>query len=383
MLLLLIYISFISLGLPDPMLGAAWPSMYEGMGVPLSYAGILSMTIAFGTIVSSLMSDRMTKKLGVGMVTALSVAVTAISLFGFSVSTRFWMLFLWAIPYGLGAGGVDAALNNYVAMHYASRHMSWLHCMWGIGTMIGPSVMGWVLTNGLSWNRAYFAVFLFQGVLSTVLILSRKAWKTTAAENGERAAPIPLTRVVGFAGVPAVMITFFCYCALESTAMLWASSYLVFGGGISPELAAGFGSLFCLGITLGRGANGFLTMRFSDAAMIRVGQTIIGVGVLLLILPLGGRASLFGLVLIGLGCAPIYPCIIHATPGFFGSDRSQAIIGVEMASAYAGSCLMPPFFGFLTKYTSLSFFPWYLGLILLLMVITHEILEKKVRKREI
>lgn len=380
MLLLLIYISFISLGLPDPMLGAAWPSMYEGMGVPLSYAGIISMTIALGTIVSSLMSDRMTKKMGVGMVTALSVAVTAVSLLGFSVSTKFWMLFLWAIPYGLGAGGVDAALNNYVAVHYASRHMSWLHCMWGIGTMIGPSVMGWVLTNGFRWNQAYFAVFLFQAVLSAVLILSSKAWKRAVTESGETAAPIPLGKVVGFAGVPAVMITFFCYCALESTAMLWASSYLVFGGGISPELAAGFGSLFCLGITVGRGANGFLTMRFSNATLIRVGQSIIGLGILLLILPLGSTAGLLGLVLIGLGCAPIYPCIIHATPFLFGGDKSQAIIGVEMASAYAGSCLMPPFFGFLTKFVPLACFPWYLAVILVLMVITHEMLEKKVKK---
>ncbi len=228
---------------------------------------------------------------------------------------------------------------------------------------------------GFGWNSAYRAVFLFQAVLVAVLLVFRSKWKAAVTAEGETAEPIPLKNVVRFSGVPAVMVTFFCYCALESTAMLWSSSYLV-SVGYSAEKAAGFASMFFLGLTAGRAVNGFLTMRFSDATMIRVGQSIIGLGILLLILPLGSTVSLVGLILIGLGCAPIYPCIIHSTPALFGEDKSQAIIGVEMASAYMGTCLMPPLFGMLTKYLTLSLFPWYLVAILGFMVLTHEYLEK-------
>ena len=381
-MLFLIYISFISLGLPDPLLGAAWPSMYEGMGVPLSYAGILSMIVAFGTIVSSLMSDRLTKKLGVGHVTLFSVGLTALALFGYSTSTAFWMLILWSIPYGIGAGGVDAALNNYVAVHYSSRHMSWLHCMWGLGTIIGPTVMGRALSSGWGWTGAYRAVFLFQVVLVAVLYFRRRSWKAASAETGNLPAPISLGKIVRLSGVPAVMLTFFCYCALESTALLWASSYLVFCGGYGRELAAGFSSLFFIGITLGRALNGFLTIRFSDKTMIRAGQGIIFLGIVTLFLPVGSTGKLAALLLIGLGCAPVYPCIIHSTPYLFGTDKSQAIIGVEMASAYAGTCLMPPLFGILSRKLSLHLLPWYLGILLFAMVLGHEYLERTVGKEK-
>ncbi len=278
LLLAIIYLAFISLGLPDAVLGAAWPSIYPQFGVPVSYIGVVSMIIAFGTVVSSLQSDRLIRALGTGKVTAISVGMTAAALFGFSISSAFWQLCLWAVPYGLGAGSVDAALNNYVALHYKSRHMSWLHCMWGIGA------------------------------------------------------------------------------------------------------AAGFASLFYLGITAGRAVCGFLTFRLSDARMIRLGQGVVAIGVVALALPGPAWLALGGFALVGLGCAPIYPSIIHATPAHFGPARSQAMIGVQMASAYVGTCLMPPLFGLLVSRLSAGLLPLCLLVLLALMIATHESLLHSARQ---
>ena len=378
LLLAVIYVSFISLGLPDSLLGSAWPAMYPGFGVPVSYSGIIFFIISAGTVVSSLQSDRLTRRLGAGKVTAISVAMTAAALFGFSVSGSFWMLCLWAVPYGLGAGSVDAALNNYVALHFASRHMSWLHCMWGIGASVGPYIMGRALTGWGSWELGYRVISVLQMVLTVVIVLSLPLWKgRTPRSDGEKSAPsqaLTLRQITAIPGVKAVMVTFFCYCALEQTTGLWASSYLVLHKGVTAETAAGFASLFFIGITVGRAVSGFLTMKLSDSQMIRLGQGIIAVGLATLLLPLGEYAALIGLILIGLGCAPIYPCIIHSTPGHFGPERSQAIIGVQMASAYVGNCLMPPLFGLIANHISVSLFPFYLLAILIFMILMHEAL---------
>ena len=391
LLLAVIYLSFISLGLPDGLLGAAWPSMYGAFGVPVSYAGVVSMIIAFGTIVSSLASDRLTFKLGTGKVTAISVAMTALALFGFSISDSFWMLCLWAIPYGLGAGSVDASLNNYVALHYASRHMSWLHCMWGIGAAVGPYIMGFALSGGQSWNMGYRYVAVIQIVLTAIILFSLPLWKNrgeaaTADEatdgktdtgKTEEAKPLALKEVVAIPGAKEIMVAFFCYCALEQTAGLWASSYLVLYKGVATETAATFASMFYIGITVGRFFNGFLTMKFSDSQMIRMGQKIVLVGIIAMLLPFNEVVSLIGLILIGLGCAPIYPCIIHSTPEHFGADKSQALIGVQMASAYVGTCLMPPIFGLIANHISVALLPVYLVLILILMIVMYEKLLRK------
>ena len=387
LLLVIIYISFISLGLPDALLGSAWPSMYREMGVPVSYAGIISMIISFGTIISSLQSDRLTKKLGAGMVTAVSVAMTAAALFGFSVSGSFPVLCLWAVPYGLGAGSVDAALNNYVALHYTSRDMSWLHGMWGVGTIVGPYVMGYALTNGMTWNRGYFIISVLQIVLSAALFFSLPIWRKMEKkgtegqhESGtESRKALRLKEIIRIPGAKEIMVTFFCYCAVEQTAMLWGSSYMVLHNGLTAEEAASYASLFCIGITVGRFLNGFLMMRFQDDQMIRAGQAVIIAGIVILLLPFGKVTAVGGLILIGLGCAPVYPCIIHSTPANFGADRSQALIGVQMASAYVGSCLMPPVFGLLANHISASLLPWYLLVIMLLMVIMYTNVIKKTR----
>lgn len=382
LLLAIIYLAFISLGLPDALLGAAWPSMYPQFDVPVSYAGIISMIIALGTVVSSLQSDRLTKKLGTGKVTALSVLMTAMALFGFATSHSFGMLCLWAIPYGLGAGSVDTSLNNYVALHYESRHMSWLHCMWGIGASAGPYIMGYALTAGWGWNSGYHIIAVLQIVLTAILLCSLPLWKQRPAEvlqdgKVQNVKALSIREVLQLAGAREILVCFFCYCALEQTTGLWASSYLTLHKGVSADTAATFASMFYLGITVGRALSGFLTMKLNDVQMIRLGEVIIGIGVLVMLLPFGQSLSLTGLILIGLGCAPVYPCVIHSTPAHFGADKSQAIIGIQMACAYVGTCLMPPVFGLIANHITVALLPVYLLIILVLMVIMHELLCKK------
>ena len=380
LLLGIIYLSFISLGLPDSLLGSAWPVMYRQLQVPISYAGILSMIIAGGTILSSLESDRLTRLLGAGKVTALSVAATAAALFGFSVSDSFPALCLWAIPYGLGAGSVDAALNNYAALHYESRHMSWLHCCWGIGATMGPYIMSYALTGNLGWSGGYRIISVIQLGLTALVVLSLPLWKRRPAgasqgETGDKA--LSLGQILRIPGAKAVMLCFFCYCALEQTMALWVSSYLTLHWAMDAETAAGYASLFFLGITIGRAISGFITMKLSDSQMIRLGQGIIALGLLGLLLPLGQKAALVGLMLIGLGCAPIYPCIIHSTPALFGPEKSQAMIGVQMASAYVGTCAMPPLFGLIARNISPALLPWYLLALLGVMTAMYAILGKR------
>ena len=382
LLLAIIYMAFISLGLPDSMLGAAWPDMYVEFGVPLSYAGIISALIAAGTIVSSLQSDRLTLKLGTGKVTAISVAMTAAALFGFSITHNFWLLCLWAIPYGLGGGSVDASLNNYVALHYKSRHMSWLHCMWGVGAATGPYIMGYALTSGRGWNNGYRIISMMQIVLTVILFLSLPLWKkrsTIIEETGEKRKPMSLKDVLKIKGAKEVLICFFCYCAIEQTSGLWASSYLSLYKGVPVETAASFGAMFYIGITAGRAISGFLTIKLTDIKMIRLGQSLILLGIIILFLPLNAYASLAGLIMIGLGCAPIYPCIIHSTPAHFGEDKSQAVIGVQMAFAYTGTLCMPPLFGIIANTITVALLPVYLIILLVLMVIMHEALCKKTK----
>ena len=383
LLLAIIYISFISLGLPDALLGAAWPIMHTELGVEVSLAGGISLIIAGGTILSSLMSDRLTLRLGFGKVTAFSVALTAVALFGFSISTKYWQLLLWAIPYGLGAGSVDACLNNYVAVHYSSRVMSWLHCMWGLGASVGPYVMGFALTGGMSWNMGYRIISVFQVILTAVLLLSLPIWAKRntepTEENGAQTAALSLKDVLSIPGAKELMLAFFCYCAVEQTAILWGSSYLVMHHGVDKETAASLASMFLIGLTVGRAVSGFLTVKINDTNMIRLGQGIIVLGIILMLLPFGSGVAMAGLLLIGLGCAPIYPCVIHSTPDHFGEDKSQAIIGVQMASAYLGTLVMPPLFGLIANHISASLLPVYLAVITGLMILMCELLNKKAK----
>lgn len=378
LLLTVIYIAFISLGLPDSLLGSAWPVMGAELSVPLSYAGVVSTLIAMGTVIASLLSDRATKRFGAGAVTSVSVLLTAVALFGFSASGSFVVLCLFALPYGLGAGAVDAALNNFVALNYSSRHMSWLHCFWGVGTVISPAIMGQCLANGSGWTAGYRTISLIQIGITALLFVSLPMWKKVGGsisgpQRGKRAKSLP--EIFKIPGVKYVLLAFFAYCGAESTVGLWASSYLVLHKGIDDQLAARFGALFFIGITAGRFLTGFVADTLGDKNLIRLGVGVMALGVAIVWLPVGtAYVSLAGLVCIGLGCAPVYPAIIHSTPFNFGKENSQAIIGVQMASAYVGNIFIPPLFGVVAQNIGIYLFPVYLiALVALLCIMTEQL----------
>lgn len=384
LLLLLIYICFISLGLPDSLLGASWPTMYPKLDVPVSYAGIIAMLISTFTVISSLLSDKLTKKFSVGIVIFVSVLLSAGSMIGFSIAPSFWLLLILTIPYGLGAGSIDAALNNYVALHFKASHMSWLHCMWGLGAMISPYIMGLAITNTGNYTKGYFIVAVIQLVIALITLLAMPLWKKQkVSENidttsmGEK---ITIKSLFNTKGLIAIAITFFCYCALEQTAMLWTSSYLNLKDGVNVELAASLASLPFIGITIGRAINGFLTYKLNDTKLIRIGSVIIFLGIIVMFLPFGKISSCLSLFLIGFGCAPIYPCIMHSTPIRFGANASQVIIGIQMAAAYMGIVLMPPLFGIIAEHISISLFPVFLCVLLIVMFIMHEVVIIKTKK---
>ena len=385
-LLIIIYLSFISLGLPDSLLGSAWPSMYGGLNVPPHYAGYISMIIAGGTVISSVFSERMIRRFGTGIVTAFSVLMTAVALLGFSFSATFALLCLWAIPLGLGAGSVDAALNNYVALHYKAKHMSWLHCFWGVGASIGPIIMSFFLINKNSWNLGYRSIGIIQCCLVAVLFITISLWGKNKTQNNnekiETSKEIKFKELFQIAGVKQILIAFFCYCSLETTTGLWGSSFLVMEKGVPPEMAAQWISLYYIGITAGRFVSGFLTMKLTNRQMVRLGQVFIACGIIALMLPFGKILLLPGFFTIGLGCAPIYPSLLHETPRNFGSEKSQAIMGIQMASAYIGTTFMPPLFGQITSFFGFNIFPLFIGGILILNIIMVEILNKKVDKNK-
>ncbi len=313
-----------------------------------------------------------------------SVLLTAFSLLGFGISNSFIFLCLCAIPYGLGAGSVDAALNNYVALHFESKHMSWLHCMWGIGATLGPYIMGFALTNNLNFHDAYKILFIIQILVSFILFITLPVWKKKELPKDffgeidfEDKKVLSLREVINISGVPYILITFFCFCAIEHTAGLWASSYLVLNRGLEIEIAASFGALFYLGITVGRALSGFIAIKFNDIQMIRAGELIMFIGLIILLLPLGADTAFFALMLIGFGSAPVYPCIIHSTPLNFGVKNSQAITGVQMASAYTGTLIIPALFGLIAQFLTIDLYPLFLGILLIIMIIMYELLLKK------
>lgn len=390
LLITVIYLAFISLGLPDSLLGSAWPSMYKPFNVPVSFAGIVSMIIAAGTIVSSLMSYKLIKKLGTGLLTALSVALTCIALFGFSLSQNFIMLCIFAIPYGLGAGAVDAALNNYVATHFSSRHMNWLHSCWGIGASISPYIMSFALFHNMTFRGGYRIVAIIQIFLTAILFFAIPLFKIkTPDQNGssndeeeEKLGDKKFKDIIGIKGVKFVLISFFAYCSAESITGIWATSYLVFARSFTAERAAMFGSLYFLGITIGRLICGFIADKFNDKNLIRIGLSVFIFGIVLMALPINiDLIPIVGLVVAGIGSGPIYPTIIHSTPENFGKENSQAVIGIQMASAYVGTTFMPPLFGVIAKATSFIIMPFALLLFVLLIVFLTEKLNKFKRAR--
>ena len=388
LLLIIIYISFISLGLPDSMLGSTWPTVYEDINVPISYAGVISMIISFGTIVSSLFSDKLIKKLGTGLIMITSVFLTAIALFGFSVSNSFLLMCIMSIPLGLGGGSVDAALNNYIALHYKARHMNWLHCFWGLGASIGPVVVSYWLVSG-NWKMGYRIISIIQFTLVAILVFSIPLWKKVASKdklNKEvrvKAEKITIKRLIALPGAKAALFSFFCYCSIEATTGLWGSSYLVITKNINADTAARWISIFYFGITLGRFLSGFITIKLNQKQMVRLGIVILAIGIALLFIPAKAVLLLPGLFMIGLGCAPIFPSLLHETPENFGSQYSQSIMGVQMASAYIGSTFIPPVFGYLARHVGYDLFPYFISVILIVMLVMVEKLHKRVNQEKI
>ena len=375
----MIYLAFISLGLPDALLGSAWPIIYQEFAVPVSYSGTVFMIISGGTILSSLKSETLNRRFGTGKITAFSVLLTAVALLGFSLSRNFFMICLFAVPYGLGAGSVDAALNHYVALHYSSRHMSWLHCMWGLGASLGPYIMGFVLQRGEHWSRGYFVISLIQIFLTIALFCSLPLWRKHSEDEASAPAPNPtashiskkplsLKEIFRIPGAKESMASFYGYCALEQTVGLWAGSFMVLSLGMEEKLAASFVALFYFGITFGRFLSGFLAMKWRDEQMVLGGSAIVFLGICLLFTPWSKAMVLPALILIGLGCAPVYPSVIHSTPHNFGAEHSSALIGVQMAAAYVGTLLMPPLFGIFGRAFGMGLFPYYSLLLLLFMI---------------
>ena len=413
-LLLIIYLSFISLGLPDALLGSAWPIMHEELRVPISYSGGVYMLISCCTILSSLKSESLNLHFGTGKITAFSVLLTALALFGFSQSHSFYMLILFAIPYGLGAGSVDAALNHYVALHYSSRHMNWLHCMWGIGASLGPYIMGYVLQRGESWSRGYLLIAMLQAALTFILFLSLGLWKGKDAEKRKRKSfwesdkessekafrkssadgkkLLSFREIFALPGAKECIASFFFYCAIEQTIGLWSGSFMVYSLQIDAKLAASLVALFYFGITFGRFLAGIFSAKWTDEEMILGGISILFGGILLLFLAayfserrvfgieFRQLIMIFSLLFMGLGCAPIYPAIIHSTPRNFGAENTSALIGKQMAAAYIGSLSLPPLFGVLVKGFGTGLFPFYALCLAFCMVYMYKRLLIKTRE---
>lgn len=380
LLLIIIYIAFISLGLPDAILGSAWPIMHKNLNTSVSSAGIITMIICGGTIVSSLYSNRLIKKFGTAKVTIISVLLTAIGIYGISITPNFMIMCLLSIPMGLGAGAVDSALNNFVALHYEAKHMNWLHCFWGVGATSGPLLMSMFIDNTSGWRRGYGTIGILQFILVTVLIFTLPLWRKFERKEEvfleDEKHDVSIQSLLRLKGAKSALISFFAYCAVEATAGLWGSSFLVICKGISIERAAKWVSLYYLGITVGRFLAGFLAIKLNNKQMMRLGQIICLIGTIVLMLPFSVYFQMIGLILIGLGCAPIYPAMLHETPVRFGSTMSQGIMGIQMATAYVGSTFMPPLFGIIGNNIGFYMLPLFLALIALLMLISTERVNK-------
>lgn len=380
-LLIIIYLAFISLGLPDSMLGAAWPVAYAQLGAPVSYAGFVSIGITIGTVVSSLISVRVIRKFGTGGVTAACVLLTASALLGISFTHSFVVLLLLAIPLGLGGGAIDAALNNYVALHYKASHMSFLHSFWGVGATISPLIMSQFLKQNGNWQGGYRFVSIIQMSLAAIMFITLPLWgKVSHAGMDElHGGPIEIDNraAIKKRGAIFAVLSFFFYCAGEASVGLWAATYFVSVRGVDPSVAASWGSLFFFGIMGGRMISGLLAMRVKERTLINIGLMIAVVGALLLALPLPPLFSLAGLLLFGLGCAPVFPNLIHITPQRFGANYSQAIIGLQMASAYVGATLMPPVVGWVGQSIGFTGLPYYLLACIALLYMTIIVCNKK------
>ncbi len=387
LLIAVIYLAFISLGLPDSLLGSAWPVMHADIGASVSSAGIVTMIISAGTIVSALSTNKLVSVMGTPVVTAISVLLTAAAILAFSFASAFWQLCVFAVPYGLGAGAIDTSLNNFVAKHLSSRHMSWLHCCWGIGAMTGPYVMGYALTGAGGWHGGYRIIAAVQFVLTLVMFISVPRWRK--AENGasvgedEREEALSPLRTFRLKGAVFAFIAAMLYFAIEQLPIVWASTYFTEVWSLDADTAAFLASLFYIGITAGRGASGFVSGRAGDKLMIRTGIIAVLVGAALIAFAafVGAFAlSVIGFLLVGLGCAPVFPSLLHSVPGNFGKKYSGSVIGVTMAFSYTGMIFTPVLFGKLAELTTIELLPFGVMLLAAGVYFFTEMMNFKVKK---
>lgn len=372
LLLIVIYIAFIGLGVPDSLFGTAWPAIYTDLNLPVSWASIVTIIVSCGTITSSLLSSWLISRFGTGKITAVSTLMTALALLGFSCSDSMLWLCLCAIPLGLGAGSIDTALNNYVALHYKASHMNFLHCFYGIGVSLSPYLMSLALSKG-TWEGGYRAVFWFQLAIAALTVLALPLWKKVRhAQNGEEEEETP--RVLSF---PALMkmpkvrmacLIFIGYCALEYTCGTWGSTFLVNAKGAAADTAARMVTFYYVGLALGRFLSGVLAGRLHSRQLVKIGQMILLAAVVSLFLPLPFAFCSVSLFFIGLGNGPIFPNMLHLTPELFGKDLSQAVIGAEMATSYIGVLLAPALFGLIAQNVTAALFPVYLLVLYALMI---------------
>lgn len=372
-LLIVIYIAFISLGLPDSLLGTAWPTMRLGLNLPLEAAGVFIMITTLSTAISSFISGHIISRLGTGRVTLISCVLTGSMLLCYSLAPSFIWLLLFTIPLGFGAGAVDTGLNNFVARHYTSRHMNWLHCFWGIGASLGPGIMTLAITQVNGWRAGYRITGMIQLFISVILLCTLSLWKIKEPklEHSNQTGSIREKNVLHLKGVWLSIIAFPLYVGMESGTGVWLGSFLVEGRGIAQATAGIWISLFYASITVGRFISGFITGRFTNRQMIRAGLLVSMFGIIMFALPVK-NLILPGIMLIGLGCAPVFPCMIHETPRRFSSSRSQVITGYQVGMAYFGGVAIIPLIGLIAGHISLETIPLCILLFAALTLVSTE-----------
>jgi len=385
-ILLLIYLTFICFGLQDPVLGSAWPSIHEAINIPLSYAGYISMIIAAGRLISSILGVKVIGRIGTGLTSSLSALLLCVSLFGYSFSSSFSQLCIWSLPLSLALGFVDVALNNHVALHYKSKHINWLHCFWSIGASIGPVIMSFYLAGENNWNLGFRTIGIILCFLTVILFAALPLWKKNdaliasggAVSRNAEIKKINYRELFSAPGINHSLIIFFCYISIQMTIVLWGSSFLVMEKNIVPTTAVIWISIYYIGLTSGRIISGFMTIKLNNRNMVRIGYAVIACGIIALLLPFSGFLAA-GFLVLGLGCAPVYPCLIHETPNFFGREKSQAVIGLQMASGNAGLLVIPPLFGKIASLINFKIFPFFLAALLVTSIIMFEALNKKTK----
>ena len=368
LLLAVVMLTFVSTGLPDSLLGSAWPELSTALDFPVSGASLLSLIIALCTAFSALQTARLTRRFGTGKIAVFSAALAAVGMFGFSVSRSYWQFCLWSVPYGLAGGCIDASASNYVATWYPSRYMNWMHCLWSVGCAVGPYLMGFAIRALGGWDHGFLAMAFVSLAIALLLAAGLPLWNRDGRSDRGAASVQPagktlsLREAIRLPGMPSLLLCSVFYCSTEQISLLWISTYLASWRGLTTETAAQFASVLFAGITIGRLVSGFLANRYDDRVLIRSGIAVSAVGMVLLPIPGGIPLICVSIFLLGMGLGPVNPCLLHSAPAHFGRSRSAAAIGFSMAFSYLGSCTFPPLFGLITQLTSVSVLPFYLML---------------------